>query len=153
MPVLLVGAPLANFNEPEASKKCRNLPGFEELGSNPLRHLDRLHPYKLRFQFRIAILKKHLDNFSKVALKLVETGALAVSARPSRDISDIECRLRIPLYDYVKGSNGIRRSIPRNALAPEGRPAASQVDRNGTLAADRSQRALVRRLQGGAHAR
>lgn len=79
---LLVRSPLPDFGEAKRTKNGYHLGRLQD-GNVPhgLRDGDVLHPDKLRFEYRVAVLQQHLDDFAKVAVEFIEGRALRMRSR------------------------------------------------------------------------
>ena len=103
---LLVRTALANFGETKCNKNGDDRTRFES-GDVPHRSNDHdiLHADKLGLQVRLAVFKKHGDNFLQVMVHLVESHALRVRARKARDKPHKEFGLWATFNDGRVGSH------------------------------------------------
>jgi hypothetical protein len=58
-----------------------------------------LGPDELRFKLRLAILQEHFDDFSEVAVQLIQSRSLGVSPRKTGNVAYIELGLGTALDD------------------------------------------------------
>ncbi len=82
---LFVRTALPNFREPEFDKNCNDLGGFQNRYiAHVLRNSNVLYADKLSLKLRLAVFKKHADDFLKVSVELIKGLCLRVSSRESR---------------------------------------------------------------------
>src|SRR3546814_8486058 len=88
---LLVRTTLTHFREPERNQDGDDFARLEN-GDVPHRSgdCDVLDTHELRLQLRLAVSKKHRDDFLQISVQLLTRLALRVRARESRDNPDEE---------------------------------------------------------------
>jgi len=99
---LLVGAPLPDLSKAESLKQANDFPRLEDWRLGQLSDCDRLNAHELRFKLRRPVLEEKRDDLSEVALELVERLRLAVSARKTGHVPDVQARVGVPLNDRCK---------------------------------------------------
>src|SRR3546814_5103327 len=74
---------------------------------------DVLDTHELRLQLRLAVFKKHRDDFLQISVQLLKRLALRVRASESRDKPDEKTGLGATLNDGRVASHDVLRQIGR----------------------------------------
>ena len=104
--VLPMRSALPHLLEPEPRQVGRDFTRLQNRNrGHSLRDPNRLKCYELRLEFRLTVLEEHLDDFTEVALKLVQGAALAMCAGPTGNCSNVKARVWVSLHDDAKASH------------------------------------------------
>src|SRR3546814_19352 len=107
---LLVRTTLTHFRETGRNQDGDDLARLEN-GDVPHRSgdCDVLDTHELRLQLRLAVFKKHRDDFLQISVQLLKRLALRVRASESRDKPDEETGLGATLNDGRVASHDVLR--------------------------------------------
>ena len=108
MAKLFVGTSLTNLSEPESLKTCSHLTRLENGRLGHDSSDNGLNAYEFGLQIWLPVLEEEGNDFLEIPIELVQRGALAVSSRESRDVADIEPRIRVALHDGGVGLHMVK---------------------------------------------